>query len=254
MLIKHQGGLTSCLTVILHEVCKFRDSYGHWPEHIDTALCFDTCKSDTHEDLSPFILRPSEQATIPALVFDHGHQYADYSTLDLAALRSLASFYAWPSTHVGNIAFNIRQQTEGRTHILFRGNDKVKETRETPYPAMFELAQEAGGPFVVLTDEREFFDEFRANFPDTMQMPGSRMVTRGVHKNITGGPDFAANFLASLFAMSQAEKIVTTTGNTGLWPFIWRGHARGTWQYLSRERKAVHTPHFPKLEPTTNEA
>lgn len=228
--IAHMGGLTSCLSVILHEVSKYRATQGHWPEAIDASKSFITCKDRSDQNLAAQLLDQSYAPDMPYLHFDHGMQYADYYKLDLKALQRLAASYAWPSSRVGDMAFNISQARAGRTCVLYRGNDKATEVAPTPYDKMFEAAKNVGGPYIVLTDELEFFEAFADRFPNTIAVPGSKMIPRSTSRVVTGGNGFAVHFFASLYSFAGANKLITTTGNTGLWPVIWRGTSMNVWQ------------------------
>lgn len=228
--VSHMGGLTSCLSVIIHEVVQYRHEHGAYPATLDASGSFTTCRDNSRQDLSAILLQPATQYLGDAITFDHGHQYASYRQLPLKDLHELARHYAWPSQRVGDHAFNLRQAIAGRTAVIYRGNDKVTERPRTPYSAAFAAARMAGGPYVVLTDELDFYEAFADTFGDTIAMPGATMIPRNDAKVVTGDSRFAVTFLASLYAASQAPKLVTTTGNTGLWPAIWRGHAHNIFQ------------------------
>jgi hypothetical protein len=224
------GGLTSCLSVILHEVTQHHGRHGSYPAKVDASASFTTCKDNRQQDLAAMLLEPSRHYTGPAVPFDHGHQYARYQLLPIEALSEVARHYAWPSSRVGDTAYTLLQQVGGRTAVIYRGNDKVTERPRTPYAAMIATAAMAGGPYVVLTDELDFFEAFADAFPNTIAMPGSTMIPRNDARVVTGDSRFAIHFLAALYAASQAPKLVTTTGNTGLWPVIWRGNCREVYQ------------------------
>lgn len=242
MKVSHQGGLTSCLTVIFHEASKYHATHGQWPATLDASGSFVTCKDNRQQDLSAILLAPARPYTGPFIHFDHDHQFSWYHTLPLAELNTLSTRYCYPSVHVGNKGYNLRQSLGDRTAVIYRGNDKAKEIAPTPYEAMFEMAAEAGGPYVVQTDELEFYRAFKARFPASVGMPGMQMIPKNANRSVTGGSAFAVDFIAALFAISQMPRIVCTTGNTSLWPFIWRGNASGTWQYFSRFDTFAHTP------------
>lgn len=228
--VAHMGGLTSCLSVIIHEVVQYRHRHGAYPTTLDASGSFTTCRDSPKQDLSAILLQPASQYLGDAITFDHGHQYATYSELPLHQLHQLARHYAWPSQRVGDQAYNIRQAIAGRTAVIYRGNDKVTERARTPYLEAMDAAAHAGGPYVVLTDELDFYNTFKAAFADTIAMPGATMIPRNDAKVVTGDSRFAVTFLASIYAASQAPHLVTTTGNTGLWPAIWRGHAHNIHQ------------------------
>ena len=48
-------------------------------------------------------------------------------------------------------------------------------------------------------------------------------------------PEHAINFLATVYIASQCLRLVTHSGNGGLWACIYRGHSDGVHQYLNGE-------------------
>ena len=230
--VSHGGGLTSCLSVILHEVSLYRERAGIYPTSIDASGCFRTTGD---RRAASRLLAPSSQYFGEEIKFDHGQQMALYNDLDLTALRTLARFYCWPSQEVIDHAQRLKSKVGGRTAVLYRGLDKSKEIPRHKYEAMFEAARKAGGQYVVQTDELEFLKAFTRQFPDSIPMPGSRQRPYSKEAVIVGDTKFAVRFLASLYAISQATKMVTTTGNTALWPYIWRGHTDGCYQITPQE-------------------
>jgi hypothetical protein len=228
--VAHPGGLTSCLSVILHNVVEYKDRTGYYPKRVNASRSFQTCKDFRDQNLHRILLAKSVKYQGAFVTFYHDDQFSRYKYLPLGELKELAKCYCWPSSTVGDTSYNIRQVIGRRTVVIYRGNDKEKEINRTPYEVMLEAAKEAGGPYVVQTDELEFFEAFIDRFPNTIAMPGSKMIRRDPGKVVTGDSLFAIRFLAALYAASQAPRIVTTTGNTGLWPMIWRGSVEGVWQ------------------------
>lgn len=231
--VDHMGGITSCLSVGLHELAKYRGTHGHWPLRLDMSGSFYQYRDRPGQDIAAMLLAPSIPiVTAPPIVFDHGHQYAEYADLTLAELRAVAMRYLRPSGRVGGIAYEITKRIAGRTCVLYRGNDKSKEIARTPYQRMFDMAHDCGSAsFAVQTDELEFFEQFKALFPDTIAVSDLPMIRRDDSKVIVGGSAFAAKFLAVIWAMSQSRYLLTNTGNTALWCAIYRGNALGLWQY-----------------------
>lgn len=231
--VSHMGGITSCLSVGMHELARHRAESGQWPDALDMSGSFHQYRDHSWQDVAGLILAPSRPDHDAApLEFDHGWQYGTYADMDLKALNAAARRYLWPSEHVGRIAYGIAEASVGRACVLYRGNDKSKEIARTPYSAMIEMAHDCGrSAFAVQTDELGFYEEFKRSFPDTVRLTGLPMIPRNDDGVVVGGSAFAAKYLAATWVMSQSRVLLTNTGNTALWCAIYRGHASGLWQY-----------------------
>jgi hypothetical protein len=235
----HGIGLTSCLGVRLQEVSRCRASHGHYPDDVDSSGQFQWYTDNAPQNVAELLLAPVRPMKDgPYIYFHTYHQFAWYRDLDLQALHRLARSYCWPSKSVVNEALAVMRSMQGRTAVLYRGNDKIRETPRTPYEMMFEMAEHSkSGQFWIQTDEADFFDAFKARFPDTRRIEELPMIRRNDRAYVlpkTGRAEFAVKFLAALYAIAHAPQIICTTGNTALWPVIFRGHTRGVWQYYSR--------------------
>jgi len=103
--------------------------------------------------------------SLPDVYFKHSWQFKWYKKVDLVDLSKLAMGVCTPSEAVLKKAAELAPLTEGRTAILYRGNDKQKEIRETPYEAIVAMAREPGIlKFIVQTDEEEFYFYFKNIF------------------------------------------------------------------------------------------
>lgn len=234
--VAHDAGLTSCLSVRLDEIAKYRINQGRYPDNVDSGSQFQRYVDHAGQNVAAMLLEPVRSlANGRYIQFHNQQQYAWYRELDLAALRQLAQHYCWPSQRVLDQANGFMRSMRGRTAVLYRGNDKIREIARAPYQQIFELAERSGAQqFWVQTDEADFFDAFRARFPDTERIAELPMIRRDDRACVlpqAGKAAFAVTFLAALYAIAQAPQIICTTGNTALWPMIFRGHTRGVWQY-----------------------
>lgn len=235
VILTHNAGLTSCLSVRLHEIVAFRAKTGRWPVSVDSAAQFALYFGLSRRPIDGRLLRPlpPEQPDFPLPDFQEQYQFRDYSTLD-PLIFPVVSHYCSPSAEVEQIASEIDQRMSGRTIVHYRGNDKVKERPRIAYGAMFEAARKFGGPYWVLTDEEEFRVAFYERFPDTDHLQYLPAIKRDPNASVIGllldRPLFAVRFLAALYAARRAERLVVTTGNTAMWTVLWRGHAAGVAQ------------------------
>lgn len=236
--VGHDAGLTSCLSVRLHEVSTYWANHGHYPDEVDSSSQFQQYADNDHQHVAAMLLAPVSSAKhVPYIHFHFGQQFAWYRHLDLQGLQRLARQYCWPSKRVIDEAHVMMGSMQGRTAVLYRGNDKIQEIPRTPYETMFAMAERSGShQFWVQTDEADFFDAFKTRFPDTTRIEALPMIQRDDTVSVlpqAGRVDFAVTFLSALYAIAHAPQIICTTGNTALWPMIFRGHIRGVWQYAN---------------------
>lgn len=243
--VSHDAGLTSCLSVRLHEVSRYRADHGRYPDEVDSGSQFQQYADNEGQNVAAMLLAPARfMEDGPYIHFHYGQQFAWYRHLDLQGLQRLARNYCWPSKWVVHEAHGLMRSMQGRTAILYRGNDKIQEIPRTPYEKMFEMAERSGShQFWVQTDEADFFDAFKTCFPDTRRIEELPMIRRDDSASVllqTGRAEFAVTFLAALYAIAHAPQIICTTGNTAVWPMIFRGHIRGVWQYSDAYPTYVH--------------
>lgn len=237
-------GVTSCLSVRLHDAIRYRELYGEWADQINSSAQFSIYRDEKWQDVSKFILgpynKPDKAMTFPN--YDNGWQYKWYDEIYLEKLAPLANRICMLSTNVYDKSIDFSRRMEGRTAILYRGNDKKMEIGVTPYEDIFEMANEIGNKsFIVQTDEKEFYDEFCNQFPDTIRFDEIPMMNRNYEKyvmpEIGNKAKFTINFLAALVAISKAKNLIITTGNTGIWTILFRGTTEGTYQYHGNHKK-----------------
>jgi len=235
LVVTHNAGITSCLSVRLDEIVQFRVRTGQWPSSVDSTQQFRFYWARWDGPIDARLLRPIPTG-LPELappLFNHNHQYIEYTDLD-PRIFPVALHYSYPSAEVEEIAAEIAERMTGRTFVHYRGNDKTKERPRVSYDAMFAAARKLGGPYWVLTDEEEFRAAFYATFPNSDHLRYLPAIKRNENAFVTGlrmdRPLFAVRFLAALYASRKAEKLAVTTGNTALWAVLWRGHAEGVLQ------------------------
>jgi len=229
--VAHNCGATSNLSVRLSAVCRFRRETGCWPDGVSSSGDFTKYRSHEGEDVSKMVLGDTVPYSGPIVEFHHSHQYANYGMdLDLPALHQLARHYCWPSPEVLAVGESLAHRYLGRAGVLYRGLGKAREISRTPYGMMFEMAEETGQEsFFVQTDEEDFYQAFKARFPDTLawgalpREPAS--ISNYVMPPEAERPAFLLTFLAVLYGLGRMNKVLANTGNTALWMMIWRGTA-----------------------------
>lgn len=236
MICTHNAGLTSCLSVRLAEAMTYRREHGHWPEEIDSSKQFEYYYDSSRNPIDHLLLAPYHPwPEAPDHQYGHDWQWKWYDEIGLWDLAHIALSVCPPSDLVRNRAAEMSGRIQGRTAVLYRGNDKIKEIARTPYEQMFLMARDTGaGKFVVQTDEAEFLDAFKDQFPDTVTL-GLPMISRNDDQYVMPPPPlrptFAVDFNAALIAIAQCQRLILNTGNTAIWTMLYRGSTKNTWQY-----------------------
>lgn len=224
-------------------MCKYRHEHGHLAEAIDCHDLFQQYRDFEGEDVNEKLMAPYHpDNNLPQVYFKHPWQFKWYKKIDLVDLSKLAMGVCTPSVRVMNKAKELAPLAGGRTAILYRGNDKQKEIKETPYEAMVAMAKETGNSkFIVQTDEEEFFSYFKNIFPDTVAFNEIPRIKKNSESFVLPEAgkrvEFAVNFLAALIALSKCGTVCITTGNVALWLMLFRGNLNGVWQYHGDKRK-----------------
>ncbi len=232
MIVTTGTGLTSCLSVRLHDAHTFARYHGYWPTTIDSSKQFDIYKTNPSDRIDTLLLGEYRQPLLPPTGYDHGWQYGWYNEIDVQNLSRIALDVCRPSNNVLAKAAEYRNNIGDATCVIYRGNDKAKEIAPVDYSTAIEAASAIGGPFFVQTDEQEFLEAFLKSHPNTGYTDELPRIKRNNDRYVmpTDRTTFALKFNAMLWALGQAKKLLVTTGNTGIWPVIYRGHTSNVWQ------------------------
>jgi hypothetical protein len=237
------SGATSCLMVRLSDWFEYWHREGTPPDTIDSSEQFSRYRDVDGEDVTKTIFNEYIKPENPKNLTDFHHewQYKWYNEIPLAEIGEAFNIVNPFSQLIVNKAKEISDMIGERTVVLYRGNDKSYEIFRTPYFCMQDIAKEIKEHrFFVQTDEIEFYEFWKENFPDTI----AHDKLPRIHKN----PDtfyiapkgermeFLINFFASLLAISKAKKVIMTTGNIGLTVALLRGKSEGIWQFHGNHR------------------
>lgn len=238
----HNAGVTSCLTIRLHEVVEFYEKFGFYPDKIDSSQQFAFYQDYHYQNVADIILGNYWMRNLPYVPFKGGWQYFWYDEIFIESLSILGNAVCPLSDNIMTRTKKILNDLDGRTAILYRGNDKIKEVGRCEYQTIIDMAEESKSTkFFVQTDEQDFYDYFIERYPDTISYEHIPRISRSSNdyvmpiKGLRNA--FACNFLASLYSIGQAEKLILTTGNTGIWTMIYRGHTDNVWQFNGKHNQ-----------------
>ena len=237
------GGVTSCLSVRLHEAIRFYEANGKFPDEIDSSKQFFFYKDNQSQNVSAHILGeyvPNNDLQI--VNYSHDWQFRMYDEIQLEDLFKLANNICPMSNLVGDRSYDYMHRIEDRTAVLYRGNDKALDVPRTHYNAMIEMAKATGSDkFIVQTDEIDFFDFFKSKFPNSIYFSDIPRIKKDPDAYVMPPQgyrlNFCINFLAALRAIATADKLILNTGNTGIWTMLFRGHTNNVWQVHGRNQQ-----------------
>lgn len=235
-------GITSCLSVRLSDACGYYRTHDQWPTAIDSSKQFWWYKDGMDIDLTPYFLQDYSQPLSEwESAFHHNWQYNWYDTLFTDDLFKIVRQTCWPADHIQDRAAEISDLIGNRVAVLYRGNDKAKEIRPTPYDDMVQMAQDTGeDAFFVQTDDDNFYRHFIQHYPNTVTLPTLPRIASDPDSYVMptrNKASFAAEFLSVIFALSFSRKLLITTGNTGLWAVLYRGNCEGVWQHHGNQER-----------------
>jgi hypothetical protein len=246
LIITSGGGITSCLSVRLHDFCNHPSSLKITT--IDSTQQFsfytDWYKNTTgdqyYKNIASFVFSPygSNKIEEKDLVnFNHGWQYGWYDDIPLEKTSILAAKVCklHPSIIKRSLEISDLFSIKDRATIIYRGNDKSKEIPNVPYKEILKVAQETGfKKFYIQTDDQNFLEYMIQNLEDVVYNDNIPRIASNVNNYVVSKDlvSFITEFLASLYACSKyAPAVVTTTGNIGLWASLFRGKLEGIYQY-----------------------
>ena len=249
------GGLCSCMTVAMLEIKHYIDEYGYYP-NLDRSKQFFHHKSPIHGDKDVthhFFEKPkSDWSLFNEWSWKYGKdihkdcmqiQWDDYRKLPFKDLLHLKRQSFHPSSEVFKKMGVLLDRLNKFDHleytaVIYRGNDKARETNIASHDEFIEKCKEIGGRFLVLPDECTFRTRMIKEFPESIFF---EEVTCTDNKDSMPLFETSWNkrierdqyFLAALIIAGQCKNMITHSGNVGLWASIYRGRKEGIYQYYN---------------------
>ena len=232
-----KGGITANLSMRLERVLDFYRDFNRLPDEIDGSKQFLRYKKNNKHDIAKTIFNSYTSSEIKPVDFNQRFQFQWYDEIPVGEL-SQAAHVVCPLSDVVLSRYQLYNKlVSNRTAVLYRGNNKVKEIPRTPYQSMVEMAEDSGSrSFIIQTDELEFYSYFTARFPDTIRISDLPMIPRDDkgcirHKST----EFCVNFLAAVMAMGKADRLITNSGNVGMWAVLFRRNTNNVWQFNGKQ-------------------
>lgn len=251
--ITHNAGFFSCTSIALFNIIRYFNNYKKMP-NIDRNSQYSYYKINQGDNLIPLYYKNNDdnieyKNRIEIVIPDDGSspQFSDYRTICISDINPFINKYFQVSDYVDGIVKNFESKYnlyyKNLCSVLYRGNDKSKETRLASHEDFLEKCLEIKSKnpnvrFLIQTDETDFLEKFLLLYSDSIyfdEIPHIRKSDTAVHNVIDRNllPHFAANFLAATICVSKCEHLITHSGNCGIWAVLYRGNTENVYQYLT---------------------
>lgn len=254
----YNAGFFSCCSVALEKIITYYNIYQKIPNEVDMSNLFYLYKVIPLNDISHFFFEKnilykfSYSNKIKMNTLGDEAQFSNYKLLHFTDIHPFIEKYFSPSLFLQEkiryleIKYNI-DYSNSYCGVFYRGNDKSIETNQPSYNDMIKKARslQEKNPsiiFIIQTDEYQFLQEFKKNFPNTIQF----MEIPVIQKSMTTIAKQYANdtinkqniiyyYVSVLFILSKCKNIIMTSGNGELFIALFRNNADGIIQYLNRK-------------------
>lgn len=250
--VTHNSGFFSCCCVRLLSIVDYYNKNKKLPDKVDSSNQFVRYKTDKSIDYTPFFFKSLDthipyDSDIIILNEKREVQFSNYNLINFDKVIPLFTKYFTISDDVETIVNQLKTKYNldynNTCAVLYRGNDKNRETKMAPYKVYIEKAKEIKQSnvdikFLVQTDERQFLNEFIKHFPDSIYFTETPTIGKSghsVHKviPISERKDAAINFLSAIINVSKCKHIITHTGNCSLFTILFRGNKNNVYQYFT---------------------
>lgn len=250
-------GFFSCCTIHLQRILDYFNEKHQLPKQIDSSKQFTFYKTpqNWNEDIKHEYFELYEE---PPLTPDYNfslpikttnslveEQYSDYRYLNYTQLLPFIQTYFSPSVQINELIEKILTKYQidvSNTCVLFhRGNDKAYEIQLPCYEQYIIAAKKIriNHPnirFLVQSDETEFIDAMKEEFPDNHVVFYDEI--RHIPKSLTTvdkalryqNPVMSKLFVAIVNVMSKCEYVICNSGNCSYWLALFRGHCNNVVQ------------------------
>lgn len=251
--ICHNAGFFSCCSVRLQEIMIWYNIHQRLPDQVDSTKQFAFYKPDPTDEthnIVPHYFKDGLPEGFPYMgradITRTGQdpQYSDYGLLEFEETKLFLEKYFSLSENVEEKVKFLEEKYQidydNTIALFYRGNDKNRETTIGSYDEFIirtSQIYESGMRILVQPDETEFLEECYRRLPGVfhfeetphMRKKDSTIFFEMPHEDRL---EYGAWFLAAVVVMSKCRKLVTHSGNGGLWAALFRGHGKEIYQWL----------------------
>lgn len=270
LIVTHNAGFFSCCTIRLKEIIDFYNLHKILPK-VDSSVQWHVYKDENIDITNRFF--QDKKSDITNYIFESTNftyssdeeQFSDYSLINYTNISLFINDYFTPSLEVEEIQQKLIEKYNIDTNkcigVLFRGNDKSKETNIPSYDDFLSKITEIKTLYpdykiILQSDEKELYDLILDKYPDTITFDEIEKINRDSNSSVPNiviegkKTEQACIFLAILLLLSKTNKLIFNSGNVAMWCCLYRNNINGTYQYLSPKEYIyeVRNPNFRQLE------
>jgi hypothetical protein len=261
--ITHNAGFFSCCTQRLRRIIDFYNENKICPL-VDSSEQFLFYKTNPNIDITDIFfdgvfdsnIEFSDKVFFTKLenkIDHHSDQFTDYHLLNFDKINPFVEKYFKISSVIERkyIYFNKKYNLnyDNLCAVFYRGNDKHTETIIGGYDEYIKKAKEiklknSDTEFLVQTDDELFLKAFLLEYPNSIyfdELPRIHDKNTTVHYKlpIHNRTNAAIDFLCVTYIISKCNKIITHSGNCGLWSVLFKGNSEGIIQYLKNNEDDI---------------
>lgn len=255
--VTHNSGFFSCCCIRLLSIIDYYNNYKKLPDVVDSSQQFKRYKTDPSVDYTSLFFKTLDTKIMydtDLIILNEKRelQFSNYNLINFDRLMPIFRKYFTISDVIEHMSLNLKTKYkldyDNTCAVLYRGNDKLRETTMGSYQVYTDKAREIkkDNPnikFLVQTDDTNFLNIFLKHFPDSIfftETPTINNSDVSVHKVIPLGErkNAAMNFLSAIINVSKCKYLVTHTGNCSLFTVLYRGNKNNVYQYFTESHVA----------------
>lgn len=241
----HDSGFFSTITLILFQIIDYYKKNNKNPIDFDCSNVFSWyCPSNKNTFHKFFKIKNRETLTDINLKEHNKNnagtlQFTKYQEHNLDVYYKYVDVYFNLSEQVQNIydfmITKYKLDHDNTCCLFLRGNDKATECNIPNYNEYIIkgkriLSQNKNIKFLIQSDEKEFIDEMKNNFPNNIVFYDEiRIINKNIAKTVDEkgltrekNYKYILNFLAIVVIMSKCKYVICNTGNISLWILFFR--------------------------------
>lgn len=250
--VTHNSGFFSCCCIRFLSIIDYYNKNKKLPDLVDSSKQFERYKTDKNVDYTPLFYKTldtqiSYDYDIVAVREKRELQFSNYNLINFDRIMPVFRKYFALSDEIQNLVDSLKNNYnidyDNTCAVLYRGNDKNRETKMGSYYTYIEKAKEIqnknpGIKFLVQTDETEFLNDFLKNIPNSIffkEMPTIKKSADSVHKilPVNERKNAAMNYLSAIVNVSKCKHLITHTGNCSLFAVLFRGNKNNVHQFFT---------------------
>ena len=249
LVVKHNGGFFSCCTIRMVEITRFYNQNKTFPI-VDSSEQWSFYKDYPGDVTQKFFSYCEDEQELDENIQEIGDGTSPINLLDFKNLNFLVKKYFSPSNDVLQVYNKLIEKYsidfDKTIAVLYRGNDKHKETNLPSHSDMIEKIDELvlkypDHKLLIQSDEVDFYESVLQKYKNFIYFQEVMKIRKNEYSAIQyvvpsgQKTEQAIIFLSIMLIISKCSKVVLNSGNIGMWASLFRGNSSGIYQYLNHK-------------------